>query len=375
MYDKQCCSLNELNQRCKNETFKQSKHCVDHYQIALQLYLNYKKMCNIANGLNIDEKIENRRKKIAHLKKCHHWLVKAYNARLEHRNYAFAPECHDFGHNLQFQITQEKIDKCREELCKMSRRQILLHDDDDDDDYPHRHEDDEDGEDDDEDDDELNSALLTMHKFVKKKKMDEKETNRIISHYIRSNNIALAAKEKIANSCIKLLNALCKTDDPIINHAVYYLIQEMYIIDYFSSNFEPKKCPNCDCGNFSFYEFTLLNKMKDSNCTVKSLFDVLSVDCVGFIHNLVLSNLRKISEVSKDIVTLFKIYGNQVLVMQLETTWKPKMARMVVTEGRLKRHGYEKKSQYLAISRKRESIPRDIMMHDFIDDSSEDEDP
>ena len=60
-------------------------------------------------------------KKIIHLKLCHDLLVKAYNARLAHSD-AFAPECHDFGHNLQFQIIQDKIDKCRLEFSKIDEK-------------------------------------------------------------------------------------------------------------------------------------------------------------------------------------------------------------------------------------------------------------
>ena len=34
---------------------------------------------------------------------------KAYNARMEHRKYAFVPECYDEGHDYQFVFIKNKI--------------------------------------------------------------------------------------------------------------------------------------------------------------------------------------------------------------------------------------------------------------------------
>ena len=84
-----------------------------------KLYLNYKALCRVAYDLDILKPIKQRKKKVAYLRKCREHLVKAYNARMEHHNYAFALECRDFGHELQFKIIQKKIDKCDEELQQL----------------------------------------------------------------------------------------------------------------------------------------------------------------------------------------------------------------------------------------------------------------
>src|SRR5437868_14767322 len=117
---KQCCATTASG-RCINCTVSmQSDHCYIHRNRSNKLYLQYKQICETAYNLNIDRSISNVKERIKYLTECHQIFVRAYNARLKHRHYAYVPECYDSGHNHQFKIIQDKINKCREKLLQIN---------------------------------------------------------------------------------------------------------------------------------------------------------------------------------------------------------------------------------------------------------------
>ena len=145
----QCCSPTINNKRCVNQVFKSSRHCKTHYPYANKLYMKYKKICDVAYNLNINTVDHNKkyntnnntntnanisRKKVVDVEDfkkiimekhdyfthCYVWLNKAFTARLQHRKYAFVPECYDDGHNYQFEMLQDKINLCETKLMEVN---------------------------------------------------------------------------------------------------------------------------------------------------------------------------------------------------------------------------------------------------------------
>ena len=109
----QCCAVVQNNKRCSNLSINpHMNHCSIHHDNAVKLYTQYKQICEVAYNLDINKSINNMNDQIKHLMNCYVWLNKAFYARLKHRKYAFVPECYDKGHNIQFEMINEKLDVC-----------------------------------------------------------------------------------------------------------------------------------------------------------------------------------------------------------------------------------------------------------------------
>src|SRR5438876_10338455 len=115
----QCCAITLDNKRCQNLVIKSSKHCSSHYNNALKLYKNYKKICDVAYNLDVDKHINDPNEKAKYLLKYYVLMNKAYDARMKHRKYAFVPECYDLGHDKQFKLINDKINLCEEKLYEL----------------------------------------------------------------------------------------------------------------------------------------------------------------------------------------------------------------------------------------------------------------
>lgn len=111
----QCCAIDNKS-RCTNTTLGESKHCKNHHDLAIKLYLKYKKITDTAYNLNLNKSFNDIMDEIKFLNKCYRMFNDAYNARFKHRQYAFADECTDDGHELQFTILQNKIKSCEDKL-------------------------------------------------------------------------------------------------------------------------------------------------------------------------------------------------------------------------------------------------------------------
>lgn len=393
---KQCASLDKsTSQRCTRQVYESSKHCDVHYKKAQRLYLHYKKLCESANNLDINKPITNRRKKIAHLRRCHNLLAKAYNARLQHRNYAFAPECYDFGHNLQFQIIQEKIDRCSDELYALTSKAIgtkswkssvdVINDDknrhmpliclleneltDDKQDLidtrnisetkdikeSYNNKDIKESKDIEVEDEEVNEykqAIKLMREFEIKRRQDEKATERAVELYISENKTYLDKKRKAVNAIVKVLNILSESSELYINRNIYHLVKHLILIDYLDDDYKPTECKECKCGDFKIYNFQLARKLKPSYPSTASMFDHLCICQVIVLYDLMLSNLKKIKPIAKEVVGLFKIYDNDISIMDLQLNWNRDLRRLVLSESDIKVNG-GKMSRRMALQRKR----------------------
>jgi len=99
--------------RCKKSTINLDKiHCEEHYEEGTRLYKKYKKICKLANGF-VDLKNNN---KVVFLNKWYAILVRAYDARMAHRQKFIAPDCRDHGHDQQFIMLKEQICECEHQL-------------------------------------------------------------------------------------------------------------------------------------------------------------------------------------------------------------------------------------------------------------------
>lgn len=402
----QCCALSDDNDglgggtRCILPVCQFSKHCEKHHNTAKKLYFKYKELCKTADELNILKPIKNRRKKIAHLRKCHDRLVAAYDARIAHRNYAFAPECHDFGHELQFKIIQEKIDKCKEELCKIATTATTASTG-----HPSRIGDVkflEDGEEDGDIEttatneptenidetaehveeskeektvvtstttkttnttttsgDGLIPAIKSMRKFARKKIKDEQITERMIARYAQQNKILIEEKTKMVNSFVRVLNGLSGTDDPNVNRGVMSLILELWSEKYFNKNYEPEMCDRCNCGRYLTATFRLCPDMRSYRNTAE-LLERNETDMLKMMYQKIISNLKKISPVVKDVLALFKVYGKRALTMGIEMTWSPDLERLTVRHSSESFIPEKKKSQILAMQRARDKTSSEM---------------
>src|SRR5437868_9122502 len=124
--ENQCCAVTDDNKRCLNSAIHGTFHCNIHYTKAIKLYKNYKRVCETAYKLNINQNFDNINDRIAHITKCYLWLNKAFDARMNHRKYAFAPECYNEGHNFQFEIITKKIKKCEKVLNDLWYQQLEI---------------------------------------------------------------------------------------------------------------------------------------------------------------------------------------------------------------------------------------------------------
>lgn len=123
----QCCAVVNTNQRCNNNVLGTSKHCFEHHDMAVKLYLNYKKICNRIEKLHIDRQFSDNIDNIKFLLEYYDLLNKAYSARMEHRQYAFVPECYDEGHNIQFQLINNKIQICEDRICQLLKSNYSIY--------------------------------------------------------------------------------------------------------------------------------------------------------------------------------------------------------------------------------------------------------
>lgn len=375
---KQCASPQtpkNSRDRCEHSTYGESKHCKQHHTKALKLYLNYKALCDYADKLNIHKPVKNRSKKIAHLKNCHQRLVDAYNARMKHRNYAFFPDCWDYGHNLQFTIINNKIETCQREIKNLiaSRFTSMRSED-------HVYVDDDDNDNDDTNDDtngdpnsdtnsdtiEYKNLVSSIRSFNKLKKRDEIETNLMLEKYISINKKRVEKENKAIVIFAKILKNISKTDDVVMNESLFRLIGFMdYSVEYFDEDYIPKICSNCDCKQYQSYDFLLdTNKLGDKD-SLESLFTGTRVEFIDYMVDTTLSNLSKIIPICGDLKGLYKIYGRSILNMGISIQWDRKTKRLIVSEGE-DNHKREKVSKYLSFHRKSDKLKNEILKEEEI---------
>jgi hypothetical protein len=190
------CSAPVRSTRCPNPAIDEDKmQCIDHYPKAIKLYIEYKKLCDIADTFDIEEveEMKTTREKVSFLHECYVSYMKAYNARMKHRNYAIVPECEDYGHDLQFLFLKDKMLRCEEKLEKIYYqitldREINLEEVSREENSSETKE-----------EEESSTFIETVNTFKERRLQDEKETNRAIEDYIKDNKQILRTKQKYIN--------------------------------------------------------------------------------------------------------------------------------------------------------------------------------
>lgn len=118
----QCCSKTEFYTRCTNTCIGRSNHCHIHYDTSKKLYDKYKFLSEYAKTINIHKEFSDISERYEYISQSHVVLVQTFFARLNHRDYAFAPECYDEGHDYQFIMLQKKIKECGELLNDLKQK-------------------------------------------------------------------------------------------------------------------------------------------------------------------------------------------------------------------------------------------------------------
>ena len=96
---------------CTSERIGKSKHCKVHHKKALQMYLEYKRLWNLANLINLKQQFDNLDEKIKFLNKSYVTLNNAYIARYQHNKQFISEEYWDDTHKYQFTFIKKKIVK------------------------------------------------------------------------------------------------------------------------------------------------------------------------------------------------------------------------------------------------------------------------
>lgn len=205
----QCSFPLRNNTRCPNVTPNFDKMlCLVHNKTGYKVYIKYKKLCKIADRLNFDKvyTLPSAKEKINYLMKCYNAYMAAYGGRMEYRDNFVVPECRDYGHDVQFNIIQEKINNCELQLQKLyddivlhQQKDIeLLLEEENNTTYDTKEED-----------------LIFMEevKLFKEKRADDiKETNKVIAKYIKDNKVILKEKKKMIDFCYNTLLKFVKSD-------------------------------------------------------------------------------------------------------------------------------------------------------------------
>lgn len=325
---KTCYSLNKrTNKRCANETFGTSNHCVEHRKRALELYLVYKRLCDKVDNLNIDKYFSDRRAKLRHLKKCISLLIKAYDARMKHRNEALSPEVYDDGHNLQFKIIQDKIELCRKELdtirpsvsetfeeCDSTLGAEVK------------------------DDGKMEENLKTcsacddkLKKFKKRQAEDEEETRRILDKYIEENKAEYSIVNEYKNKITNLFKNLTKISDPNFLFVVYSTFVSLTSTKYFNVKVGTRIHSGSDknillCGSFD---------LKDEYSNLDIRLGHYSPTNIKKMYLYLLLNLKKFKFISDDYVKLYKVFGDDIYKRFFHIKWMTKRRRYGFCDGHL----------------------------------------
>lgn len=393
--ENQCCAITLDNKRCSNTVYHDSNHCKAHYPKAMKLYKEYKGICNVAYDLDIErDKGPDIEKDIRYFLKCYIWLNRAFDARIKHRKYAFVPECYDYGHDKQFEIIQEKLNKCESVLSKLYEEYKTAHmisdtptstessnyggdvksDDSDDDNRDY--------------DDTItksdNYAVSLVPKKIKKynKKRMQREENidNIMNQYMKKNQEVLERRDKLINIILKTIkqqyHSLIEVDDDnifILTMIIHHLTKTLYEIGYYVSDYKPQRCKDCCCGNYICYDVRLGCGCFYRYDEVKEYLNVMTEHTLRMFFEVLLRNQDKTKPILADMVWFYKLYGDSLLNIEIEGIWDDKKNRLIL---RVAEYITDKKpSRSMSRLRMKKKVLKRILEkeEEFDIDSSDDE--
>lgn len=340
------CSAPTNDGRCKNLTVNEKcDHCSVHHEEALRLYLEYKGICDVANAKNLETRFKTPQEQIKYLFSCHTWFVKAYNARLKHRLYAYVPEEYDNGHNIQFQIIQDKIDLCHSKIAechdKIRKENELewLKEDSEEDETPEEssHK-------------ETEDIIVKVKQFKKKQQDDDTHFDKIRRKNIKEQAQLLKEKTKAVNLCMNLIKSKLgfTNNSYFVEIAIFRTVVQMHNMDYFHPFYQPKPCSNCSCGGYEPIQFKLgcpcfLDKDTDS-VSFLCRCEVATEHLKGICYDI-LRNPQKIHDMIGDFMECYKANDTGLLKRLMMFCWESDKDRLVLSYDGMPQR--KKESEYM----------------------------
>ncbi len=321
MCDNQCTAYLG-NKRCINTSIGSSNHCQLHCTKATKLYLKYKKLCKEVENLDLYLQFDNINEQINHLLNCYYKLNKAYKARQKHRQYAFVPECYDQGHLYQITKLSTKMEECEQILNKIINLSNPFNEKD---------------ENVKENEQEQNVVLKIKREIFNYKQFrqqQEIENNTLIEKYIEENSMILKNKAKLLNLIVTYVDTLYQDDiDYFIKHIVsFHLVGGLYSCCYFD-DFKPQRCQDITCGCFISYNVNLACSCVLNHSSIYTYFNIISEQTIKKYYELSLKYKNKIIPLLRDVVNLYKKYGDNIMFIKLHFVWYDNLKRLVLEEN------------------------------------------
>lgn len=227
-----CTAVLSSGLRCNEPISRYSYHCDAHHDKAKKMYVKYKKFGIKVDKLNLDNDDP------YYLLKAYSILNKSYELRAKHRRYAFAEECHDAGHNYQFQCLTQKMNMCEEKLNLILNKkpvEQLIRQSDESEDEPF-----------------IDNNIQEKFKLCQNDRLNQKFNDDIFNRYIEENKKIKEDKALILLLIEKCVRKLINTDDYetglIFLVAIERIISELMDNNYFDEG--PKKCTCKGCDDY-----------------------------------------------------------------------------------------------------------------------------
>lgn len=307
---RQCCAPVSVNKRCPELALGNSDHCPTHRQKAKTLYLRYKSLCIKVDKFKCSSDAQS-------LSKYYTLLEEAYEARKTHRLMAYVPECHDYGHNKQFEILRDKISQCERSLKLLNETKISSEEESDTEIYQ-----------------EVACPEITpnpytaMKRFKKKRMRDEQEELRLLDQYIEANKEIYEQKRILVNILdeltTKLTNYFCCSDNTelmIIKIAFWNLLRQLYISGFFLQDFKIYRCDCCDepsVMDISPLHCNCMNRLTDSN--FRFFIDRFTIDTLEKAKFALTTKLGALCLLVHDLIDVYKRYGTNFVLFSFYLT-------------------------------------------------------
>lgn len=340
-----CTAVSDSGSRCGNPVMLNSNHCAQHHLIAKKLYLKYKKICEIAYRYDIQNSSN-----ILGLMKCYANLNKAFDARMAHRRYAFVPECHDIGHDYQFELIQNKIKLCEEKLAILYQEQSVkinsLDTSSDSDLNSNSNSNSSPKSDPTNKANQINQINPNVPKkikqFRKKRDKSEIEINDYMDACIAENKMLGEKKINFLVTIFDIVQSYTsyKIHMSVFLVATYKIVAELASIKYFDKNFRPQKCACKECKRNITYIIKLFcgcgcvipkqgSVIPDDDLLIRYLLDIDDTSINKF-HDSLITNKDKIQPIINDLAYEYETTNTHILLEKYELSFDDKADRLVL---------------------------------------------
>lgn len=348
----QCFAPTSCNGRCKNKSIEKSRHCELHHPRATKLYAKYKRLSKLCKDIDLEKEFTDILSKINHVMNCYKLYDRTYNARLKHREYAIAPNLYDQGHDFQFIELTNKIDLCETKL----RFLYLEHESKTKETIEYKNSD--------SSDEDKNKIVvyqknpITIAQKIKLNKerraIKERETNQCIEKYIKENEDTIERKRQLAYNLFKCVSLLFDSEDLIDRPLIISMISlviKLNSINYFSSNFTPKRCQHPACKCTIPYSLCLGGEHINMYRCFCQYMEFFSEEELKRIFENFLLNKNKIMHFAEDIFSLYYEYEDDVIFIDVNLVWNGKELDLIEDDSEREPVKTIKHSKQFAIAR------------------------